>query len=318
MSARAPGANPLYIAVSDEGQQTAGRLKIKPLSGIADGIGEGAILAVYLYANGGNSGVLPLHFTLDTDLTPIPENGNPMLDVMPRNMVLQVDGPGGNGWIRQVATNPQTDEQPAGFLGYLPIHLSRLQAYDPLGDGGNGAYNRVRIRPVDDDADLGGADATAVALDTMARAVLWAGTAWTRARAAAASVLSAFSSTGAALVSSPGEWAIQHTPAAATQATISRAAGGAGVRHVCRSITCSVAAVNAQGQIIVNLRDGATGAGTILWSAQFILAAGTSDRITLTGLNIVGSANTAMTLEVAAAPAAGNFASVALTGFDTV
>jgi hypothetical protein len=87
-------------------------------------------------------------------------------------------------------------------------------------------------------------------------------------------------------------------------------------RHVCRSITVSVAAVAAQGIIRFNLRDGATGAGTVLWSCAMIVLAGDSRQVTLSGLNIFGSVNTAMTLESAAAPAATNFATVSLSGYD--
>jgi hypothetical protein len=86
---------------------------------------------------------------------------------------------------------------------------------------------------------------------------------------------------------------------------------------VCKSITVSIAAVAAQGAINVVLRDGATGVGAILWQAVLIAAAGTSDRITLSGLNIAGSAGNAMTLETTAAPAATNFAVVSLSGYDT-
>lgn len=191
----------------------------------------------------------------------------------------------------------------------IPFNLSRLTGFDPVGNN----WDRLRVAPDDADAQ---AALTIGVLAAMARNQGWNGATWDRLRSLSAANLAAFTGVGGQVSAGPGEWAIQHTPAAATQATITRAAGGAGVRHVCRSITCSILAVAAQGQIILNLRDGGTGAGTILWSAQFSLSAGTSDRIALTGLNIVGSANTAMTLEVAAAPAATNFASVALTGYD--
>jgi hypothetical protein len=181
--------------------------------------------------------------------------------------------------------------------------------------GFNDAANQFqRIRAQADSAD---ALATGIGhLAVMGHGLLFNGATWDRMRSLDATNLGAFSGLGGLISAGPGEWAIQHQPAAATQATITRAAGGAGVRHVCRSITVSLLAVAAQGQIIVNLRDGGTGAGTILWSAGFVLAAGSSDRIALSGLNIVGTANTAMTLEFAAAPAATNFAQVALSGYD--
>ena len=51
----------------------------------------------------------------------------------------------------------------------------------------------------------------------------------------------------------------------------------------------------------VNLRDGASGAGTILWSCLMDVPINDSRTVTLAGLNIFGTANTAMTLEFAAA-----------------
>ncbi len=111
------------------------------------------------------------------------------------------------------------------------------------------------------------------------------------------------------------QWAIQQVPAAATQATISRAAV-AGRRHVATSVTVCVSAGAAQGALAFNLRNGASGAGTVLWSALLSASAGQSMCVALP-VNIAGSTNTAMTLESAAAPAASNFATVALTGYDT-
>lgn len=180
----------------------------------------------------------------------------------------------------------------------------------------NSLAQPVSLRGFSTDADNIATISNQDALATLAFLAGFDGALFDRLRTGSATNLALLTGQGALMMARPGEWAIQHQPAAATQATVTRAAGGAGVRHVCRSITVSILAVAAQGQIIVNLRDGATGAGTILWSAGFVLAAGTSDRLALTDLNILGSANTAMTLEVAAAPAATNFAQVALTGFD--
>ncbi len=112
------------------------------------------------------------------------------------------------------------------------------------------------------------------------------------------------------------QWAVYHAPAAATQATISRAAV-AGRRHVATSITVCLASVAAQAApVVFSLRDGATGAGIIKWSATLVAPA-TYGQCVAVPVNIVGSVNTAMTLESAAAPAASNFATVALTGYDT-
>jgi hypothetical protein len=109
-------------------------------------------------------------------------------------------------------------------------------------------------------------------------------------------------------------WAVYHQPAAATQATISKAAA-TGKRHVATSITVCVSAVAAQGTLIFNLRDGATGAGTIVWTARLMGPAASGQCVSSGPLAITGTSNTAMTLESAAAPAATNFATVSLAGY---
>jgi hypothetical protein len=121
--------------------------------------------------------------------------------------------------------------------------------------------------------------------------------------AAAAQVLGSYSNA----------WAVQHQPAATTAATITRAAVAAR-RHIATSITICTSGVAAQPTLLFNLRDGATGAGTILWSGRLSAAAGASSCVVVPNLLIVGTVNTAMTLESAAAPASTNFATVALTG----
>ena len=117
------------------------------------------------------------------------------------------------------------------------------------------------------------------------------------------------------LVTQEHEWAVEHRPAAATQATISKAAD-AGGRHVCKSITVTLAAVGtASGAEVAVLRDGATGAGTVLWSGVLSVPTNSSDNIAIAGLNIIGTKGTAMTLEFVAAGAAATFESVALSGY---
>lgn len=147
------------------------------------------------------------------------------------------------------------------------------------------------------------------------------GTSWERLRTNAAGVISGTTQPRILLTADPGEWSVTHAPAVNTQATASRAAGAAGVRHVCRSITAVLAAGTAAptaATATINLRDGATGAGSILWSAIIAIPATAglvSPPIQLSGLNIVGSAATAMTLEFAAASGANTFQSVSLTGY---
>lgn len=117
----------------------------------------------------------------------------------------------------------------------------------------------------------------------------------------------------------PPGWSVVSTPAAATQATATKAAGGGTVKHVCTSLAFSIAVdgTHAQTLIQVNLRDGATGAGTILWSMSILKAATEGmTAFALGGLKLIGTANTAMTLEFSAAGVTGSIESVSLTGYD--
>jgi hypothetical protein len=55
--------------------------------------------------------------------------------------------------------------------------------------------------------------------------------------------------------------------------------------------------------LTVNLRDGATGAGTVLWTAHVVIPAATGQAVipfSVCGLRLPGTANTAMTLEFSA------------------
>lgn len=138
---------------------------------------------------------------------------------------------------------------------------------------------------------------------------------------ASASQLSGFSSTAALLFSGPGHWTSVHVPSANTVATTTKAAGGSSVRHIATGISVSLINTNvlAGNDYLVQLRDGASGAGTVLWASRLTVAAGAAVQslIHITGLNIVGSANTAMTLEFSAGPGSGNFETVSLSGYDT-
>ncbi len=119
---------------------------------------------------------------------------------------------------------------------------------------------------------------------------------------------------GVQLVESPSNWSQAVEAAVTVQASTSKAAV-AGQRHVCTAIGGSLVGVAAiPAPLYLRLRDGATGAGTILWSQGFVVPVGTSVNFALSGLNIVGTTNTAMTLEWSAAPGATNFQAVSLSG----
>lgn len=116
----------------------------------------------------------------------------------------------------------------------------------------------------------------------------------------------------------PGEWSQGHAPAAATKATTSKAAGGAGVRHVLRSFEVIVSALAAAAEAVLTytVRDGATGTGTILRTGTILVKPGDMTGLAVSGLNLIGSANTAMTVEFTAAGAANTYESVGMSGYD--
>lgn len=114
------------------------------------------------------------------------------------------------------------------------------------------------------------------------------------------------------------QWSVQHTPGAAAQATITKAAA-AGYRHVCDSITATIAcAGTAQTPIQVVLRDSTSGTGTILWSAKLAAPVNGMADIELNGLGIVGSSGNAMTLEFSVAGVAASEQTVSMVGYDII
>lgn len=182
-----------------------------------------------------------------------------------------------------------------------------------LSDGTNLVSGMSLSDAADNQAPL-----TAGLLASIARLQAFDGTNYNRLRAQSAANVAAATQPGALVVAPPGNWSINNTPAVNTQATITRAAGGAGVRHVCTSISGTLIGQTGavEATVLLNLRDGATGAGAILWSQRYLLSAVMLTGVALTGLQIPGTANTAMTLEWAAAGGALSFESVALTGYD--
>lgn len=142
-----------------------------------------------------------------------------------------------------------------------------------------------------------------------------------QSKMASALNLAAQSGSGAALVAPPGQWSGFSAPAVNVQATVSRAAGGAGVRHVATGLfvtagggTVAPAVVDVQP----TLRDGASGVGTqlTLKSVGVPAVAGTHASDATSPLNLPGSAATAMTAEFTAAGGANVFESVVITGYD--
>jgi hypothetical protein len=155
-----------------------------------------------------------------------------------------------------------------------------------------------------------GADALGnfIAPKIYAQGLLLNNATYDRARSASAANLALLSGTGIALTTGPGVTAINHNPAAGAQATIGRIAQGGVIRNVCKAVGfgfSSQAVLGGVSTVTFNLRDGGTGAGTILYSWTYDLPAAIiapfGEMFTLP--DVFGTANTAMTLESSAAVA---------------
>lgn len=114
------------------------------------------------------------------------------------------------------------------------------------------------------------------------------------------------------------QFSLVSTPAAATQATATLPAAAAVVRHVLKSLTATLACgATAQATpAVLVVRDGASGAGTILWAQQVILPVNGVWSIAITDLSLLGSRGTAMTVEFTGAGVAGSVQSISATGYD--
>ena len=133
------------------------------------------------------------------------------------------------------------------------------------------------------------------------------------------STLTSRNSIGAIQTEKGGRWGVTASPSAGSQGTISIAAE-ASVRHVADCISFSGGSTSAPAltALTVDLRDGATGAGTILQQWTVIIPNSTGQNVPpfgLCGLGQVGTTNTALTLEFSAA-LANLFTSVSLTGYN--
>ncbi len=155
--------------------------------------------------------------------------------------------------------------------------------------------------------------------------MLWDSTQWLRAKSAAlatypvATTLTSRNSVGAQLSEKGSRWTVIHNPAASSQATAS-IANEATVRHVADCVSFSAGSTTAPAltALTVNLRDGATGAGTIIWTAEVLAANATGENVppfSICGLNLAGTTNTAMTLEFSAL-LTNLVESVSLSGFN--
>lgn len=112
------------------------------------------------------------------------------------------------------------------------------------------------------------------------------------------------------------EWTAFHAPAAAVRAFATIAIPPAGTIRVLDAFVATLSCVAVSAEMELQIRAGATGAGTLIWQMGMNGAAGQNVRIHMNGLNLLGLAATAFTIEFLAAPAAGNFQRVNMSGFN--
>lgn len=117
-----------------------------------------------------------------------------------------------------------------------------------------------------------------------------------------------------------GAWKVSSVPAVSTAPSASQAIAGANLRNVLTGFNLMLSAIAAQTIIYFTIRDGATGAGTILFQWPVVLALGAVFSLSGSGMYIPGSINTAFTCEltneagVVTAPVATNFAAILIQG----
>lgn len=111
----------------------------------------------------------------------------------------------------------------------------------------------------------------------------------------------------------PTMWQVLNTPATATQAIATKAAGAAGIKHVLYGVIASIAAgATAQTPILVQVLDGAS----VIFTAAVAAAVDGIASINIVGLHIPGTAATSMTLQFSAAGALATQEAVTLIGYD--
>jgi hypothetical protein len=215
-----------------------------------------------------------------------------------------------------VADGAKGDSLSSGVLAQSPYLWNGVSFDRQRGSITNGALVDVsRLNGTITSADAYANQTTLVQALTLPE--IFNGSTWDRIRGISATNNTATTSLGAVQTVPLGTWSITNAANAGTPSA-SKASGGGSVRHVATCVSVSVAAAGtAQPAVQVNLRDGATGAGTIVRSWQFAAPANDSANIDLCGLNITGTAATAMTIEFAAATAAATQASVNLSGYST-
>lgn len=136
------------------------------------------------------------------------------------------------------------------------------------------------------------------------------------ANAASSSNATGTTLNGMPITTSPANWSVP-VQGSASNCSASVAAT-ATTQHCATGVEACIVATIAQTQLFVNLRDGATGAGTVKWNAILADTAGIGSCVVheFAGGPICGTINTAMTLELSGATGAGNGCALTVKGYD--
>lgn len=118
------------------------------------------------------------------------------------------------------------------------------------------------------------------------------------------------------------QWRRVSLPGANAQATITEDAPAAGTRVVLQGFTASIAngaTAPAAANVVVNVIDGASGGTTYLHRTTISNTATAGDTVvvTVSDLNIAGTAATALTVEFSAASGANTNQSISAWGYNT-
>lgn len=198
----------------------------------------------------------------------------------------------------------------------VPVCDGSGALYAHLVIGNNDVNIAIDRDPLNQDGNLTTLNAIAVGANNFG----FNGVTWDRSRIASTTNFAADIQRGVMLTAAPRYWAVGAAPATDLQATITKAAGGVGVVHVCTGLLASfvIRSNSTPNPTGVNLRDGATGVGPLLLTTLATGSAqgdGDTMQFNLTGLSIVGSANTAMTWEFGGAGGTNVLQRVTLIGY---
>lgn len=205
-----------------------------------------------------------------------------------------------NQWVRQVDQQNNADEVVSRSTGLVGA-VSYLYGFD--GDAEN--WNRLRC-------------SVAGLLITQSHMQGNDGANYRDLVALNESNLGGLSGTEALMVLPPGNFAVFDTPATATQASVSTGNDPAR-RFVCTSIVGTLIIPPAANQPLITLQLIDSSGPTVIWQDSFgvgaALAAGDTQKVALSDLNIAGSLGANLTLAFSAAGVAGTQQSVAMTGY---